>query len=251
MERIVCEWCKEQNEPNRTNCVNCGAPLDIKDRVGEPVETGIAGGSALIIDLRSSVAQPTAPAFDVPAVRPSRAPWSMSAWIGVIAAVAVLAVIFFAVAIPLFASHGGGSSSTKRTISSSRASSTSIVPGGSLTVGEMNATKTVACNDGRLTVESISMTVTVTGHCAQLTVSGASNHVTVDSADTIDASGAANTVTVTGHCGRLSVSSGSSNHVTVDSADTIDAGGIDNVVIFHSGSPQISQNGIDNTVQQG
>ena len=86
-------------------------------------------------------------------------------------------------------------------------------PGGELTVDDMNATKTIACNDGHLTVDSISMTVTVTGHCAKLTVSG------------ID------------------------NHVTVDSADAIDADGIDNVVIFHSGSPQITNDGC--TVQRG
>jgi hypothetical protein len=38
-DRIVCEWCHEQNEPNRTDCKQCGAPLDVKDRVG-------GGGSA-------------------------------------------------------------------------------------------------------------------------------------------------------------------------------------------------------------
>jgi|GEM_PF-1619984 len=90
---------------------------------------------------------------------------------------------------------------------------TAVPPGGELTVDDMDATKTIACNDGHLTVDSISMTVTVTGHCAQLTVSG------------ID------------------------NHVTVDSADAIEADGINNVVIFHSGSPHITNNG--GTVRQG
>jgi hypothetical protein len=92
---------------------------------------------------------------------------------------------------------------------------TAVPPGGELTVDEMDTTKTIACNDGHLTVDSQSTTVTVTGHCVQLTVSGISNHV------------------------------------TVNGADTIDAAGIDNVVIFHSGSPQITNNGIDNTVQRG
>ena len=106
---------------------------------------------------------------------------------------------------------GSQSSSSGR---STKSSALSVPQGGNLTVND-DTTKTVACNDGHLTVAGISMTVTVTGHCGQLTVSG------------------------------------SSNHVTVDSADTIDADGIDNVVILHSGSPQITNNGIDNTIQQG
>jgi hypothetical protein len=90
---------------------------------------------------------------------------------------------------------------------------TAVPPGGELTVDETDATRTIACNDGHLTVDSTSMTVTVTGHCTKLTVSG------------ID------------------------NHVTVDSADAIDADGIDNVVIFHSGSPVITNDGC--AVRQG
>jgi hypothetical protein len=90
---------------------------------------------------------------------------------------------------------------------------TAVPPGGELTVDDMDTTKTIACNDGHLTVDSQSMTVTVTGHCVKLTVDGISNHV------------------------------------TVDSADAIDADGIDNVVIFHSGSPQINNDG--NKVERG
>jgi hypothetical protein len=33
MERIVCEWGKEENEPDRTDCKKCGAPLHIMDRI--------------------------------------------------------------------------------------------------------------------------------------------------------------------------------------------------------------------------
>lgn len=33
MDRIECQWCKAQNEPGRTNCTTCGAPLDTKDLV--------------------------------------------------------------------------------------------------------------------------------------------------------------------------------------------------------------------------
>jgi hypothetical protein len=40
-ERIVCEWCHEQNEPDRTDCKKCGAPLDVKDRVGDGGSAGL------------------------------------------------------------------------------------------------------------------------------------------------------------------------------------------------------------------
>jgi uncharacterized protein (AIM24 family) len=33
MERIECQWCKAQNEANRTSCIACGAPLDKKNLV--------------------------------------------------------------------------------------------------------------------------------------------------------------------------------------------------------------------------
>jgi hypothetical protein len=93
---------------------------------------------------------------------------------------------------------------------------TAVPPGGELTVEGAGDTKTVACNDGHLTVDGSGLTVTVTGHCARLTVDGVNSHI------------------------------------TVDSADAIDIDGVDNVVIFHSGSPQITKNGIDNnTVHQG
>lgn len=36
MERIVCQWCQEENTPDRTECEHCGGPLHVKDRVGEP-----------------------------------------------------------------------------------------------------------------------------------------------------------------------------------------------------------------------
>ncbi len=134
------------------------------------------------------------------------------------------------------------------TDSSTESSAASVPQGGSLTVKD-DATKTVACNDGNLTVDDIS--VTVTGHCVKLIVDGNSSQVNVDSADSIDVNGAHTTVNVTGHCGQVTISTGSDNHVTVGSADTIDADGIDNVVIFHSGSPQITNDGMGNTVQQG
>jgi len=33
MDRIECQWCKGQNEPERTSCSTCGAPLDKRNLV--------------------------------------------------------------------------------------------------------------------------------------------------------------------------------------------------------------------------
>jgi Protein of unknown function (DUF3060) len=63
-------------------------------------------------------------------------------------------------------------------------------------------------------------------------------------------SGNSNTFTVTGHCASVTIS-GNDNHVTLDSADRIDAGGINTTVTYHSGTPAVTQNGINATVQQG
>ena len=35
MDRIECQWCKAQNEPERTSCTTCGAPLDKKNLVSD------------------------------------------------------------------------------------------------------------------------------------------------------------------------------------------------------------------------
>ncbi len=35
MDRIECQWCKAQNEPERTSCSTCGAPLDKKNMVSD------------------------------------------------------------------------------------------------------------------------------------------------------------------------------------------------------------------------
>ena len=59
-----------------------------------------------------------------------------------------------------------------------------------------------------------------------------------------------NTYTVTGHCERVTVA-GNNNHVTLDSSDNIDAGGNGTVVTYHSGTPAVTQNGLNVTVQQG
>jgi Protein of unknown function (DUF3060) len=92
---------------------------------------------------------------------------------------------------------------------------TQMASGGTMTVKGNGETKTIACNDGHLTVDGRAETVTVTGHCSTLTVDGVINHV------------------------------------TVDAVDTINADGVNNVVIFHSGSPQITDKGLKNTIHQG
>jgi hypothetical protein len=94
--------------------------------------------------------------------------------------------------------------------------SVQMAKGGALTVKGNGESKTVACNDGYLTVDGRDMTVTVTGHCAQLTVKAIISHV------------------------------------TVDSTDAIKVDGLKNVIIFHSGSPDVTVNsGGNNTIQQG
>jgi serine/threonine protein kinase len=62
--------------------------------------------------------------------------------------------------------------------------------------------------------------------------------------------GSTNSVVITGHCVKLDVE-GIKNVVTVDSADNISASGISNEVTYHSGTPQISNEGLENTVKQG
>src|SRR5260370_9374352 len=35
MDRIECQWCKAQNERERTSCTTCGAPLDKRNVVSD------------------------------------------------------------------------------------------------------------------------------------------------------------------------------------------------------------------------
>jgi hypothetical protein len=88
-------------------------------------------------------------------------------------------------------------------------------PGGKPSVSGVGENKTITCNDSFVSVSGVSNTVTITGHCVSVTVSGMKNLVTLDVADTISASG------------------------------------FDNQVTFHSGSPEISNSGGSNVVQQG
>ncbi|HUO39223.1 MAG TPA: DUF3060 domain-containing protein, partial [Mycobacterium sp.] len=98
---------------------------------------------------------------------------------------------------------------------SSSSTLTQVPTGASLTLHGNGDTRTVACNGGHLTVTGRDFTVTITGHCGRLSVDGVINHV------------------------------------TVDAVDIIDVDGVNNVVTFHTGSPQITNNGLKNTIQQG
>lgn len=88
-------------------------------------------------------------------------------------------------------------------------------PGTTVSISGLGARKTLACNDNAVSVSGKGNKVDITGHCTGLIVSGFENIVTVESADEIIASG------------------------------------FDNRVTFLSGSPQISESGFDNTVEQG
>ncbi len=120
----------------------------------------------------------------------------------------------------------GGTSSSPRTPGSPGPSATGTKapspstsptppPGGKLSVSGINENRTIACNDNIVSVSGVSNTVVITGHCTRITVSGVQNAITVDSVDAIDASG------------------------------------FNNKLTYHSGTPQISNAGDSNVVQQG
>jgi DUF3060 family protein len=94
---------------------------------------------------------------------------------------------------------------------------TSAIPpqGGKLSVSGINENRTLVCNDSMVTVSGVSNTVVITGHCARISVSGVQNTIAVDAVDSVDASG------------------------------------FNNKVTYHSGSPQISNVGDSNVVEQG
>ena len=67
---------------------------------------------------------------------------------------------------------------------------------------------------------------------------------------TVNISGMTNTIEVQGDCAGVSVS-GMNNIVTVESAGSITASGFDNKVTYRSGSPEVSQSGTGNVIEQG
>lgn len=91
----------------------------------------------------------------------------------------------------------------------------------------------------------------VTAPGETVTVSGINENRTVRcDGNAVIVSGIENTVTITGHCANVAVS-GIQNTITVDSADTIGVSGFENRVTFHTGQPEISKSGQDNSVEQG
>jgi hypothetical protein len=57
-------------------------------------------------------------------------------------------------------------------------------------------------------------------------------------------------VVLTGPCARVVVS-GVKNTVTLERTGFIDISGMNNRIVFRSGTPEINQSGIDNTVERG
>jgi hypothetical protein len=84
-----------------------------------------------------------------------------------------------------------------------------------------------------------------------LSVAGVGNERTLACNDSVvSISGVDNTVVLTGHCTRVDIS-GVQNTVTIDEADAIDVSGMNNKVVFHFGTPELSQSGFDNTLERG
>ncbi len=82
-------------------------------------------------------------------------------------------------------------------------------------------------------------TVSVAGVGVKRTIECADNEVSVSGVD--------NEVILTGHCRRVDVS-GVTNTVMIDTADAIDVSGMNNRVTFRSGTPELTNSGIDNTL---
>ena len=84
-----------------------------------------------------------------------------------------------------------------------------------------------------------------------VSVAGVGNERTIACDDTIvNISGVDNTVSITGQCARVVVS-GVKNVVTVERTDAIDISGMNNRIVFRSGTTDINQSGIDNSVEHG
>lgn len=84
-----------------------------------------------------------------------------------------------------------------------------------------------------------------------VSVAGVGNERTITCDDTtVNISGVDNTVVLTGQCARVVVS-GVKNVVTLERTGFIDISGMNNRIVFLSGTPEINQSGIDNTVERG
>lgn len=84
-----------------------------------------------------------------------------------------------------------------------------------------------------------------------ISVSGVGRNESIDCDGRVaTVSGVDNQVVLTGHCARVDVS-GVRNTVTVDESDAIVVSGMDNTVTYHSGNPELSKSGLDNTLDRG
>ncbi|WP_109551357.1 DUF3060 domain-containing protein [Mycobacteroides franklinii] len=82
-------------------------------------------------------------------------------------------------------------------------------------------------------------------------VSGTHKNVAVNcDGCSVNVSGVSNTVDIEGNCDSLTVS-GVENAVSVETAAKIGVSGFNNKVSYHSGEPEVSQSGGNNTVEQG
>ncbi len=90
-----------------------------------------------------------------------------------------------------------------------------VEPGGSVSVGGVDKNETIVCNGG-----------------------------------TVGISGGENTIEVQGNCASVSVS-GVENNVTVETSASISVSGVNNRVTYRTGTPEISNSGFDNVVEQG
>ena len=84
-----------------------------------------------------------------------------------------------------------------------------------------------------------------------ISVAGLDTRKTVACSDNVvSISGVNNTVVLTGRCGRVDVS-GIENVVTVEAAGAIAVSGLNNKVTYRSGTPELSNSGIGNTLERG
>jgi Protein of unknown function (DUF3060) len=204
--------------------------------------------------------------FGAPPQRRKSYPWFLVVFLLAVVVPTIFGLVAF------FARSTSGSSLPRFTggrTTTTSSGPTAVPQGGELRVGGNGNPQTIACNDGNLTLYGTGTKYSVTGHCASLTVGGYNNNVTVDGADTVESTGYGNTVTdgacnngtlkvssygitfnVTGHCATLAISS-YHNNVTVDSVDNVVVSGYANNVVYHSGTPKVTDSGYSNNIQHG
>jgi hypothetical protein len=62
MDRVVCQFCNAQNDTGNTHCENCGALLDIKDRISDPGSSAAPGSKSLKREADALASGPRVPA---------------------------------------------------------------------------------------------------------------------------------------------------------------------------------------------